>query len=143
EGRRRRRQTLSQRVPEAGGTLDQWRRSSGRYKNIGAGRRQATPPQQGTKLSNVEQSHDGVRITKSRTSVMLSIAQRIPSRPKPLSLLPPYGIWSARQDGTSLIITPPTSSSSHAFWILPISRVKTPACKPKWLSFTAESALSK
>jgi hypothetical protein len=61
---------------------------------------------------------------------MSSMAKRTPSRPRPLSLTPPYGMWSTRHDGTSLINTPPTSRRSHArcaFWM---SRVNRPACKP-------------
>ena len=34
---------------------------------------------------------------------MLSMAQRIPSRPRPLSFVPPYGMWSTRNEGISFL----------------------------------------
>ena len=37
-----------------------------------------------------------LRSTMIRISVMSSIAQRRPSRPRPESLTPPYGMWSIR-----------------------------------------------
>ena len=69
-------------------------------------------------------------ITSSLRSVMSSIEYRSPSRPRPESFTPPYGIWSTRKLGTSPAITPPTSSSSNAIWMSPASRVNTPACSP-------------
>jgi len=53
-------------------------------------------------------------ITSNLGSVMSSIAYRKPSRPRPESFTPPYGMWSMRKLGTSPAITPPTSSSSNA-----------------------------
>lgn len=49
--------------------------------------------------------------TRMRGSVISSIAYLSPSRPKPDSFVPPYGIWSARNAETSLMMTPPTSMS--------------------------------
>src|SRR5256714_12115270 len=40
--------------------------------------------------------HWGQARTMIRSSVMSSIAQRRPSRPRPESLTPPYGMWSIR-----------------------------------------------
>src|ERR1039458_7943674 len=63
-------------------------------------------------------------------SVISSMAYRCPSLPVPLSLTPPYGMWSARYMGTSLIITPPTSNFRAARKARWISLVKMPACRP-------------
>jgi len=63
-------------------------------------------------------SYGSVRITRLRISVMSSIAKLIPSRPKPLSFTPPYGILSTRHEGISPITTPPTSSLSQARYAL-------------------------
>ena len=46
----------------------------------------------------------------SFSSVISSTAYLMPSRPIPLIFTPPYGIWSTRKVGISLIMTPPTSS---------------------------------
>lgn len=46
--------------------------------------------------------------------VISSQAKRTPSRPSPLILLPPYGMWSTRKMEVSLIITPPTLIRSTA-----------------------------
>src|ERR1035438_488634 len=50
---------------------------------------------------------------------------------------------SARQVGTSLARTAPTSRTSKARWMRARSRVKTPACRPYFESFTRRSASSK
>ena len=60
------------------------------------------------------QSYGSVRITKLRISDISSIANRMPSRPSPESLTPPYGMLSTRYEGTSPTTTPPTSSLSQA-----------------------------
>ena len=49
----------------------------------------------------------------------------------PEFLTPPYGCWSARYVGTSLISTPPKSSSLAARSALLRSEVNTPAWRPK------------
>jgi hypothetical protein len=54
------------------------------------------------------------RNTISLISVISSMAKRMPSRPKPESFRPPYGMLSTRKLGMSLIMTPPTSSSLKA-----------------------------
>ena len=51
---------------------------------------------------------------------MSSIAYRGPSRPSPESFTPPYGMWSIRYVGTSLINRPPTSRRSNADKVVPI-----------------------
>jgi hypothetical protein len=75
--------------------------------------------------------------------VVSSIANRRPSRPKPESFEPPYGIWSARKAETSFTITPPTSISRCAWKARLMSFVNTPACRPKRESFTTRIASSK
>jgi len=77
-----------------------------------------------------------------RGSVISSIANRRPSRPKPESFDPPYGIWSARNADTSLMMTPPTSIVRCASKARLMSFVNTPACSPKRESFTSLSASS-
>lgn len=62
-------------------------------------------------------------ITISLVSNISSIAYFTPSRPVPLCFTPPYGIWSTRKLGMSLIITPPTSSLSAASSAVVILRV--------------------
>jgi hypothetical protein len=47
--------------------------------------------------------------TNTLGSSISIMAYFTPSRPRPLSFTPPYGIWSARKVGTSLMITPPHS----------------------------------
>ena len=76
------------------------------------------------------QLRSGSRMTMSRSSVISSTALAGPSRPRPESLTPPYGITSARQEGTSPTITAPTSSSSQARCARWRSRVNTPAWRP-------------
>ena len=49
------------------------------------------------------------RIATIFNSVISLMAYFNPSRPMPEPLIPPYGMWSTRKVGTSLIITPPTS----------------------------------
>jgi hypothetical protein len=51
-------------------------------------------------------------MTSNLGSVISSMAYRKPSRPKPESFTPPYGMWSIRKLGTSPAISPPTSNSS-------------------------------
>ena len=48
--------------------------------------------------------------TTTRSSVSSWTAYAGPSRVLPESLTPPYGIWSLRNVGASLTITPPNSS---------------------------------
>ena len=47
--------------------------------------------------------------------VISSQAKRTPSRPRPESLFPPYGMWSTRKIEVSLIMTPPTLIRSTAY----------------------------
>ena len=47
--------------------------------------------------------------------VISSQVKRTPSRPRPESLFPPYGMWSTRKMEVSLIITPPTLIRSTAY----------------------------
>ena len=44
----------------------------------------------------VKAGSGGMARTSRRSSVMSSMAQRMPSRPKPESFTPPYGMWSMR-----------------------------------------------
>lgn len=53
-------------------------------------------------------------MTSSRSSVISRIAYRTPSRPTPDRFAPPYGMWSTRNEFTSLTISAPTSSCSNA-----------------------------
>src|SRR5574341_2303562 len=73
-------------------------------------------------------------------SLISSMAYRNPSRPNPDCLTPPYGMWSMRKVDTSFTIKPPTSMSSKACLTRRKSLVKSPACRPKSLSPTAEMA---
>ena len=64
-------------------------------------------------------------MTAIRVTVSSSIANRGPSRPTPESLVPPYGMTSERNPGTSLTTTPPTSSRSTAANAVSSDPVKT------------------
>ena len=61
---------------------------------------------------------------------MSSMAYFSPSRPSPEALTPPYGMWSMRYVGTSLMTTPPTSMFSKAARAFSSELVKTPAWRP-------------
>ena len=53
-----------------------------------------------------------------------------PSRPRPESRTPPYGIESTRNVGTSLTMRPPTCNRANASATRARESVKTPACRP-------------
>jgi len=54
------------------------------------------PSRVGAQSCFVKSADGGMATTSRRSSVMSSMAQRSPSRPKPESFTPPYGMWSMR-----------------------------------------------
>ena len=73
---------------------------------------------------------DGRSSTKSRGSVIASIAERTPSRPRPESWILSKGMLSTRKVGTSLTITAQTSRVSKALQAESSRTVTTPAFSP-------------
>jgi hypothetical protein len=96
--------------------------SFSRFSTIpGSSLRYATAPLvSGRDMQKVSRNHCAMRsirqfpiaMTRTLRSVISSIAYFNPSRPRPLSFTPPYGMWSMRKVGTSPTMTPPTSSFS-------------------------------
>ena len=65
-----------------------------------------------------------------------------PSFVFPDYLTPPYGIWSARNVGASLTVTPPNSSSCAAFIAVSRLPVKIPPWSPYGVPFASSIASS-
>ena len=81
-------------------------------------------------------------MTTSRSSVISRTAYAGPSFVLPEAFTPPYGIWSERNVGASLTVTPPKSSASAQRSAVSIDAVKTPACSPNGVPFARSIASS-
>ena len=79
--------------------------------------------------------------TTSRSSVISRTAHAGPSRVLPESLTPPYGIWSARNVGASLTVTPPNSRRPRASSAARRLDVKMPAWRPYRVAFASVDRL--
>ena len=71
-------------------------RPDGCLRRVSALRHGINGHREGDVLGPIAACYCGWASTMIRTSVMSSIAQRRPSRPRPLSFTPPYGMWSIR-----------------------------------------------